>query len=131
VDIANTDRLETKLGAGTARLTDQVNSNNVKKRETYIATASEPLAVARPRTFGLSVYIDSYSTKEGTGQLLNALRMNGSPGLEKALSDLKTRGRVVIPGRTGYEVKFIRESPTKNGRGIRIVLNRRMSFMES
>jgi hypothetical protein len=59
------------------------------------------------------------------------LRINGSPGFEKALSDLKTRGRVVIPGCTGYEAKFIRQFPTKSGREIRIVLDRRMSFMES
>ena len=37
----------------------------------------------------------------------------------------------MIPGRTGYEAKFIRQSPTKSGREARIVLDRRMSFMES
>jgi hypothetical protein len=121
----------TILEAGTARLADQANSNNLKKRETYVATASEPSAVARPRTFGLSVYIDSYSTEEETAELLNALRINGSHGFQKALSELKTRGRVVIPGRAGYEAKFIRQSPTSSGREVRIVLDRRMSFMES
>ena len=121
----------TILETGAARLADQANSNNVKKRETYVATASEPSAVGRPRTFGLSVYIDSYSTEQETGKLLNALRINGSHGFQKALIELKTRGRVVIPGRTGYEVKFIRQCPTKSGREIRIVLDRRMSFMES
>ena len=37
----------------------------------------------------------------------------------------------MIPGSTGYEAKFIRQCPTKSGREIRIVLDRRMSFMES
>jgi hypothetical protein len=121
----------TILQAGTTRLADQANSNNLNKRETYVATASEPLAVARPRTFGLSIYIDSYSTEEETAELLKALRINGSHGFQRALSELKTRGQVVIPGRTGYEAKFIRQCPTESGREIRIVLDRRMSFMES
>lgn len=117
--------------SGTATLTAQPNSNNIRKRETFIATASEPSAVSRPRTFGLSVYIDTYSTEEEASHLLNGLKMDGSRGFHKVLSELKTRGRVVIPGRTGYEAKFIRQSPTKSGREIRIVLDRRMSFLDA
>ena len=120
----------TILETGAARLADKDISNNVKKRETYVAAASEPSAVGRPRTFGLSVYIDSYSTEQETGKLLNASRINGLHWFQKALIELKTGG-VVIPGSTGYEAKFIRQCPTKSGREIRIVLDRRMSFMET
>ena len=75
-------------------------------------------------------FIDGYSTEEEASHLLNGLMTDGSRGFHKVLSELKTRGRVVIPGRTGYEAKFIRQSPTKSGREIRIVLDRRMSFLE-
>jgi hypothetical protein len=44
---------------------------------------------------------------------------------------MKAVGRITIPGTLGYDVSYIREIITPNGRTIRFVTNRKIAFGES
>jgi len=96
----------TILEAGTAKLADQANSNNLKKRETYVATASEPSAVARPQTWSKRLYRQLFNRGRDsrTSQRIEDKRFAWiSEGVER----VEDEGASCDPGPTGYEAKFI------------------------
>jgi hypothetical protein len=63
--------------------------------------------------------------------LVQAFAKGQNDGLVNALEKMKAVGRITIPGTLGYDVSYIREIITPNGRTIRFVTNRKIAFGES
>jgi hypothetical protein len=100
------------------------------KRETIQATAMGQQR-ATGKTFHVTVNIESYSTPEDQKVLFDAFTDGGHDGLVKALSKMKSKGRVAITGTLGYQIAYIRSVPTENGRRIRLITDRPIQFTEA
>jgi len=97
--------------------------------ELYSSTAFAR-AAGRSGTFGLNVYVDAYSTDEEVAQLAQILHDKGSDELLRAVSKLKSKGRLSPTGRVGTDVKVIRVRQTDKGRRIFLITDRPISFVE-
>jgi hypothetical protein len=100
------------------------------KRETIQATAMGQQR-ATGKTFHVTVNIESYSTPEDQKVLFDAFTDVGHDGLVKALSKMKSKGRVAITGTLGYQIAYIRSVSTENGRRIRLITDRPIQFTEA
>jgi hypothetical protein len=83
------------------------------------------------RTFGVKLIIYEFSDPEDRDILVQAFQHGQNDGLVNALEKMKSVGRITIPGTLGFDVSFIRETITPNGRTIRFVTNRQIAFGES
>jgi len=83
------------------------------------------------RSFNVTVNITEYSTLEERQVLIDAFEKAGSEGLFNALEKMPSKGRIAITGTLGYDVSFIREIPTPEGRKIRVLTNRPIRFGEA
>ena len=79
---------------------------------------------------GVQMEIYQFSTAENRQYLIEAFEKGQNEGLVNALSKMKAVGRCSITGTLGYDVAFIRETPTPIGRKILFVTNRRILFGE-
>jgi hypothetical protein len=100
------------------------------KPETIQATAMGQQRAAG-KMFHVTVNIESYSTPEDQKVLFDAFTDGGHDALVKALSKMKSRGRVAITGTIGYQIAYIRSVSTDNGRRIRLITNRPIQFTEA
>jgi hypothetical protein len=75
----------------------------------------------------ISVY--SYTPEEEVAKLAAALKSGGQDALDKAIWDVK-RGHVTQVGGVGLDVGYIRALDTPNGKMIRMITSRPMSFYE-
>jgi len=100
------------------------------KRETIQATAMGQQR-ATGKTLHVTVNIESYSTPEDQKVLFDAFTDGGHDGLVKALSKMKSKGRVAITGTLGYQIAYIRSVSTENGRRIRLITDRPIQFTEA
>ena len=83
------------------------------------------------RMADVNIYIEAYSTPEDRNTLIEAFKRRGQDGLVDALQDMKTKGRVRFSsGGVGNDVKYIIELPSKNGRKLRLITDRWLSFRE-
>ena len=83
------------------------------------------------RNFGVKLMIYEFSSPEDRDVLVQAFAKGQNDGLVNALEKMKAVGRITIPGTLGYDVSYIREIITPNGRTIRFVTNRKIAFGES
>ena len=83
------------------------------------------------RNFGVKLIIYEFSDPEDRDVLVQAFAKGQNDGLVNALEKMKAVGRITIPGTLGYDVSYIREIITPNGRTIRFVTNRKIAFGES
>jgi hypothetical protein len=83
------------------------------------------------RNFGVKLLIYEFSDPEDRDVLVQAFAKGQNDGLVNALEKMKAVGRITIPGTLGYDVSYIREIITPNGRTIRFVTNRKIAFGES
>ena len=83
------------------------------------------------RKVGVRLIIYEFSTPEDRDILLQAFQHGQNDGLVNALSNMKTVGRIQIPGTPGFDVSYIREILTPTGRQIRFVTNRKIAFGEA
>lgn len=83
------------------------------------------------RNFGVKVIIYEFSDPEDRDILVQAFAKGQNDGLRNALEKMKSVGRIQIPGTLGFDLSFIREIVTPNGRTIRFVTNREIAFGES
>ncbi len=83
------------------------------------------------RNAGIELTIYRPSTEEERQVLVQAFKQGQSEGLSKALSKMKSVGRISLTGTIGYDVAFIRVIPTDVGRRIRFVTNRKIAFGEA
>ena len=100
------------------------------KAETIEATALGSGTQAG-RMFNVSFRIFEYSSEQDRQLLVNAFNQGRNQGLVDALSRMRPVGRIAITGTLGYDVTFIRMTPTPNGRKIRFVTNRPITFGEA
>ena len=83
------------------------------------------------RIADVNIYIEAYSTQDDRNTLIEAFKKRGQDGLFDALQDMKPKGRVRFSsGGVGNDVKYIIELPSKNGRKLRLITDRNLSFRE-
>jgi len=83
------------------------------------------------RNFGVKIIIYEFSGPDDRDILVQAFQRGQHDGLYNALMKMKSVGRIQIPGTLGYDLSFIREILTPEGRTIRFVTNREILFGES
>ena len=101
-----------------------------KDREYYQAQAYGT-GTQMGRTVNVSILINRYSPPDDQKILLNAFTTKGMQGLTDALSKMKSKGRISITGTLGYDLSYIRTFKTEQGRTIRMVTDRPISFAEA
>jgi len=74
-----------------------------------------------------------FSTQADTDTLTQAFKKGGNDGLRDALAKMKSVGRIQTPGtgKVGYDLSYIRLTPTSTGRNIRFITNRQIKFREA
>lgn len=99
------------------------------KPETIEATA-QGTDTQLGKEFAVTLIIYEYSPRADK-QILNEAFQNGKDqGLYNALSKMKVVGRIAVTGTVGYDVSYIRMTPTPTGRKIFFVTNRLLRFGE-
>ena len=84
------------------------------------------------KTFGVTIYIEDYSTPADQKALIDAYKKGGHDAMVKVLSKMKGKGRVRLSsGGVGYQIAYIREIPTANGRTLRLLTDRPINIMEA
>jgi hypothetical protein len=83
------------------------------------------------RNVGVKIIIYEFSAPEDRDILVQAFQQGQNDGLVNALTKMKSVGRIQIPGTLGFDLSFIREIVTPNGRTIRFITNRKIAFGES
>lgn len=102
-----------------------------QKRETIQAQAFGQGTTAG-RTFGITILIEDYSTPADQTALIDAFKRGGHDEMMKVLSKMKSKGRVRLSsGGVGYQIAYIRNIPTANGRTIRLLTDRPINFGEA
>src|SRR5271170_2112034 len=83
------------------------------------------------KQFNLKVTIQQYSTPEDRQTLIDAFMSGKSDGLNKALSKMKSVGRISLPGTVGYDIAYAIKIDTPTGRKVRFITDRRIAFGEA
>ncbi len=84
------------------------------------------------KTFGITIYIEDYSTPADQKALIDAYKKGGHDAMVKVLSKMKGKGRVRLSsGGVGYQIAYIREIPTANGRTLRLLTDRPINILEA
>jgi hypothetical protein len=100
------------------------------KAETIECTASGT-STQMGQTVGVTIIIDELSTEADKQILVAAFQKGGNQALCNAVSKMHSKGRLAITGTVGYDVNYIREFPMPNGRKIRAVTDRPITFGEA
>lgn len=101
-----------------------------RKVETIDATAMGT-STQLGKNVGVKVIIYEFSTSEDREILVDAFKKGQNQGLVNALTKMRSVGRIAITGTIGYDLSYIRLSPTPTGRKIRFVTNRQIRFGEA
>lgn len=84
------------------------------------------------KTFGVTIYIEGYSTPADQKALIDAYKAGGHDAMVKVLSKMQGKGRVRLSsGGVGYQIAYIREIPTANGRTLRLLTDRPINILEA
>lgn len=83
------------------------------------------------QTFNVTIHIEEYSSPEERQILVEAFEKARSRGVFNALSKMKSKGHIAITGTLGYDISFVRKIQTPDGRKIRILTNRPITFGEA
>jgi len=83
------------------------------------------------KDFDVKVTIDKFSSPEDRAALVAAFKKGGNDEMVKALSKMKSVGRIRIPSTVGFSIAYSRSIPTPTGRKIRFVTDRPIAFAES
>jgi hypothetical protein len=86
---------------------------------------------AAGKTFSINIIINSYSTPEEQQALAAAFNSGGMNALTKALEKSKSKGRLAVTGTVGYDIAYVNQIPTPDGRRIRIATSRPIYFREA
>lgn len=99
-----------------------------KVLESYSATLANMNGMGKgPVPIKILVY--GYTSEDEVAKLLDVLQNQGQDALEKAIFDVQ-KGRIFPVGRLGNDLNYIREIKTDQGRILRMVSSRPISFME-
>lgn len=103
---------------------------HAQERMTIQATA-KGTSTQLGRIYNVNIHIDALSTQDDRNALIEAFKRSGQDGLVDKLQDMKSKGRVrFASGGVGNDVKYIIELPSKNGRRLRLITDRWLSFGE-
>lgn len=105
-------------------------SSSAQKVETIQAQAFGTATMAG-RSFGITIRIENYSTPAEQKALIDAFKSGGHDAMVNVLSKMKSKGRVAVTGSVGYQIAYIRNIPTKNGRTIRVMTDRPINIGET
>ena len=118
------------LGIATVMMAMAV-SGFAQKNETIQAQAFGTTTMAG-KTFGVTIYIEEYSTPADQKALIDAFNSGGHDAMVKVLSKMKSKGRVRLSsGGVGYQISYIRNIQTANGRTIRLLTDRPIGIGEA
>ncbi|HEY2117115.1 MAG TPA: hypothetical protein VGJ51_18595 [Candidatus Angelobacter sp.] len=81
--------------------------------------------------FGITIRIKNYSTPAEQKALIDAFKSGGHDAMVKVLTKMEAKGRVAVTGSVGYQIAYIRNIPTKNGRTIRLMTDRPINIGET
>src|SRR6266481_3002326 len=104
-------------------------SQDRSKPETIEATATGT-DTQLGKDFNITLIIYEYSPQADKQILTDAFQTGKDQGLYNALSKMKAVGHIAVTGTLGYDVSYIQVTPTPNGRRIRFVTNRLLTFGE-
>ena len=104
--------------------------NAAVAQETIDATA-QGTSTQLGKNASIKLIITSYSTPEDKKVIDDAFAKGQNQGLVDALQKMKSVGRIQIPGTLGYDLAYVRSTPTPTGRKIRFVTNRKIAFGEA
>lgn len=77
----------------------------------------------------VNIYIEAYSNEDDRQTLINAFSKRGQDGLVDVLQDMKPKGRIRFSnGGVGNDIKYIIELPSENGRKLRLITDRWLTF---
>lgn len=79
----------------------------------------------------VKIRIDSYSTEQEVKDLVKVFAQQGEDALYQALRDLDQKGSLTIGNGLAQSVSVIRSRDTEDGRVLRLLLNRPISYFES
>ena len=97
----------------------------------YIQAQAMGTSTQLGRNFGVNVSIEEFSTVDDQKALFAAFSAKGNEGLVNALSKMKGKGRISIPGTLGYDVNYIKKFDMPDGSTkIRLVTDRPIAFGE-
>jgi hypothetical protein len=83
------------------------------------------------RSVNITMTVDEYSAPADQQILLEAFEKDGNRGLVNALDKMKSKGRIAITGTLGFDISYVREFPSPNGRRIRMITDRVITFREA
>lgn len=83
------------------------------------------------RDVNIKVIINQFSTEADRQVLVDAFKSGQSQGLVKALTNMKSVGRIAISGTVGTDLSYIALIRTPTGRRIRFATNRPIRFGEA
>jgi hypothetical protein len=101
-----------------------------KPLETISATATGT-STQMGKIVNVQVIVNQFSTPEDRQILVDAFKKDQTPGLVKALTKMKSVGRIAITGTVGFDLSYIALIPSPTGRKIRFVTNRPIRFAEA
>ena len=118
------------LGIATVMMAMAI-SSFAQKNETIQAQAFGTTTMAG-KSFGVTINIEDYSTPAEQKALIDAFNSGGHDAMVKVLSKMKSKGRVRLSsGGVGYQIAYIRNIPTANGRTIRLLTDRPIGIGEA
>ena len=104
---------------------------HASKQETIQAQAFGTTTMAG-KSFGVTINIEDYSTPADQKALIDAFNSGGHDEMVKVLSKMKSKGRVRLSsGGVGYQISYIRNIQTANGRRIRLLTDRPIGIGEA
>ena len=84
------------------------------------------------KSFGITITIEEYSTPADQKALIDAFNSGGHDAMMKVLSKMKSKGRVRLSsGGVGYQIVYIRNIQTPNGRTVRLLTDRPITMGEA
>ena len=108
-----------------------VSADNKKVKVGTIDATAMGTSTQLGENVSVKVTIYDFSTEEDRAILVEAFKKGQNEGLVNALTRMKAVGRIAITGTLGYDLSFIRLTPTPTGRKIRFVTNRELRYGES
>jgi len=86
---------------------------------------------AAGRTFSVNIQINRYSAPDERQALVQAFDSGGMNALTRALEKSKSKGRLAVTGTVGYDIGYVIQVKTQEGRMIRLVTTRPIYFREA
>jgi len=101
-----------------------------RKRESYAAVIVGTGGRIGGRTVNLNINIDNYTSDQQIQEYLVQLQEEGQDALRKTLEKVKV-GRIAPAAATGTDLSIARVFQTEEGKVIRLVTARQVSFLEA